>query len=110
MVKKYYLKEIVILIMFCWVTIATSKVNNLTDSVNLRTDKLQEEIDVLFSLVHELHEIIYNLKHDIETFEGLDALDFPEAFKQMRNEYGEHHLFEWRGRVFTTDVEDERNQ
>ena len=110
MVKRYYLKEIAILIMFCWIITATSKVNNLTDSASLRTDKLQEEVDVLFSLINELHEMVYNLKHNIEKFEGLDALDFPEAFKQMRQEYGEHHLFEWRGRVFTTDMENERNQ
>jgi hypothetical protein len=92
---------------------ATTQISKVSNIIVDKTEELQEmrdDITRLYSFIHELHEIVYNLKNNIEDFEGLDALSFNDAFGQMRQEYGAHHLFEWRGRLFTTDVEDERNQ
>ena len=111
--KRYYVKEIILVLMFVWMVTATTQMKKVSDIIVDKTEELQEirdDITRLYAFIHELHELIYNLKHDIKNFEGLDALDFGSAFGQMRQEYGAHHLFEWRGRLFTTDVEDERNQ
>ena len=116
MLRKYYIKEIITIALFCWIVIAATQVNAMTTKVADKIEELEDtieelegEITNLYSLIRELHEVIYNLKHDIEEFKGLDKLDFGKAFGQMRQEYGSHHLFEWRGRVFTTDIEEERN-
>jgi len=92
---------------------ATTQMRKVSDIIVDKTEELQEirdDITRLYAFIQELHELVYNLKHDIKEFKGLDKLDFGEAFNQMRHEYGEHHLFEWRGHLFTTDVKDERNQ
>ena len=37
---------------------------------------------------------------------GFDSLSFDEAFAQMYTEYGPGHVFDWRGNVFLTKLEE----
>lgn len=37
---------------------------------------------------------------------GFDSLTFDEAFGQMYTEYGPGHVFDWRGNIFLTKLEE----
>ena len=39
-------------------------------------------------------------------WEGFDTLSFNEAFNQMYIEYGQGHAFDWRGKVYLTNLKE----
>ena len=111
MLKRYYVKEIIMIALFSWIVAATSQVNAATSDLTDKVEDLQTDINNLYALLNEMHEMVYNLKHKVEVTTSLtDELTFHEAFQVMRHKYGPHHLFEWRGRIFTTDTNEERKQ
>jgi len=67
---------------------------------------LQAEVT---ALGFDLTEVDMMVKIMQEEKEDFNNLDFSEAFKVMYDAYGLHHLFEWRGRVYTTDLKQPRN-
>ena len=79
--------------------------------------EIQEELDVisgnisnLYRLHQDMHEVVYNIKQKLEAYKGIDVLSFNDAFFKMRTEFGPHYLFDWRGKLYTTDIFEERSQ
>ena len=114
MLKKYYVIEIVIVAIFFWAITLTTKINQVKDKVKT---EIQEELDVisgnisnLYKLHHQMHEVVYNIKQKLEAYKGIDVLSFNDAFFKMRTEFGPHYLFDWRGKLYTTDIFEERSQ
>ena len=110
MLRKYYITEIILIAFFGWISVMNAKAEEVTNNFVNIIETQKEELNRFSNRLNEFHEVIYNLKDDIEKWKGIDALEFNKVFGQMRQQYGPHHLFEWRGRIFTTDIFEERNQ
>ena len=102
MAKKYYLKEIVMLGLVAWVIAINIKLDNVTSKVEI----LKVQIDALGFDLKSINLVVETMQEEKDDFNNLD---FSEAFKVMYDKHGQHHLFEWRGRVYTTDLNEPRN-
>ena len=71
------------------------------------------EVKVLKTEVRELgfeiSSVNFTLNKMQQEKDDFNNLNFSEAFKVMYDKYGMHHLFEWRGRIYTTDLKQPRN-
>ena len=114
MIKKYYLMEIILVAGIIWVTMLNAKIKNVTNEmttiINARLANCEDNIETLYSLFQNMNEKVHDIQNKAKEFKGIDALGFDEVFSRMRNEHGPHHLFEWRGDMFTTDIYEERGK
>ena len=82
-------------------------------SLNIKLNNVISEVEILQvevrSMGFDLSEVDNKLTKIQKDKEDFNNLDFSEAFKVMYDIYGMHHLFEWRGRVYTTDLKEPRN-
>ena len=81
--------------------------------MNIKLSNVIAEVEVLKTEVRELgfelssvNFVVNQIQQEKDDFNNLS---FSEAFKVMYDEYGMHHLFEWRGRIYTTDLKQPRN-
>ena len=102
MVRKYYLTEIVMLAVLAWIMTVNIKINNVMGEV----DVIKVHIDSLGFDLKSVNLVVGSMQEEKDDFNNLD---FSEAFKVMYDKHGQHHLFEWRGRVYTTDLNQPRN-
>ena len=102
MVRKYYVKEVIMISLMIWCISLNIKLNNVISEVEI----LQVEVR---SMGFDLSEVDYKVDRMQQEKDDFNNLDFSEAFKVMYDMYGMHHLFEWRGRVYTTDLMQPRN-
>ena len=102
MVKKYYLKEMLMIGLLAWCITINIKLNNVVGKVEV----LKVELETFGFDLKGISLAVTKMQQDNEDFNNLD---FSEAFKVMYDMYGEHHLFVWRGRVYTTDLDELRN-
>ncbi len=58
--------------------------------------------DVCYTKIQEIDAII----NEERIWEGFDALSFSEAFNQMYTEHGSGHIFDWRGKVYLTNLKE----
>ena len=102
MVRKYYVKEVIMMSLMMWCISLNIKLNNVVSEVEI----LNVEVRSMGFDLSEVDNKLTKMQKDKEDFNNLD---FSEAFKVMYDIYGMHHLFEWRGRVYTTDLKQPRN-
>lgn len=102
MVKKYYLKEMLMIGLLAWCISINIKLNNVVSKVEVLT----VELDTFGFDLKSVNLAVDTIQDREADFNGLD---FSEAFKVVYDKYGQHHLFKWRGRVYTTDLDELRN-
>ena len=82
-------------------------------SLNIKLNNVISEVEILQvevrSMGFDLSTVDYKVDRMQQEKDDFNNLDFSEAFKVMYDMYGMHHLFEWRGRVYTTDLKQPRN-
>ena len=100
--KKYYLMELFMITMIIWCISMNIKLSNVIAEVEV----LKTEVRELGFELSSVNFVVNKMQQEEEDFNNLD---FSEAFKVMYDMYGMHHLFEWRGRVYTTDLKELRN-
>ena len=100
--KEYKIREIMIIVLLIWCWTLNSKTNSAYEKIEILSNQIEElEFDL------EVQEV--ELKRMQRERDDFNNLAFSEAFKVMYDTYGVHHLFEWRGRVYTTDLKELRN-
>jgi hypothetical protein len=100
--RKYYIIELTMVALVVWCISLNIKLNNTVTEVAI----LRDEVRIMGFDISEVDFRLTKMQKDKEDFNNLD---FSEAFKVMYDKYGMHHLFEWRGRVYTTDLKEARN-
>ena len=85
-----------------WGFIALALILTIWNTTTLGTvsERMDGRIDNLNGKVYMMQEHVHN-----ETIEEVDT--FNSVFRYNYNKYGEGHLFEWNGGVYTTDIEKE---
>ena len=92
----------IIIALIAWCISLNIKLSNVVSKVEI----LQTEVR---SIGFDLSTVDYKVERMQQEKDDFNNLDFSEAFKVMYDMYGMHHLFEWRGRVYTTDLKQPRN-
>ena len=100
--KRYYAIEIVTVALVMWCITLNIKLSNTISEVEI----LQAEVR---AIGFDLTAVDFRLNKMQQEKDDFNNLNFSEAFKVMYDIYGTHHLFEWRGRVYTTDLKELRN-